>query len=78
MFKITAEDGNARAGKLKLAHSTIKTPFFMPVATRAIGKFVDSEDFRNTKTQCVIANSLHLYMSAGSKNIDRLGGIHKA
>ncbi len=77
MFKIESEEGDARAGKLKLAHCTVKTPFFMPVATRAIGKFVDSEDLRNTQTQCVIANSLHLHMSVGSESMEKLGGIHK-
>jgi queuine tRNA-ribosyltransferase len=77
MFKITAEEGNARAGKLKTAHGTIKTPFFMPVATKAVGMFVDSEDFRQTKTRCVISNSLILHMNVGSKNIDKFGGIHK-
>ena len=77
MFKIEAEDGDARAGKLKLAHATIKTPFFMPVATKAVGKFVDAGDFEGAKTQCVISNSLILHLMVGSKNIEKLGGIHK-
>ena len=46
MFKITAEDGNARIGKLKTRHGTIETPFFMPVATRAVGKYIGSEDYK--------------------------------
>jgi queuine tRNA-ribosyltransferase len=77
MFKIKAEDGNARAGVLKTRHAKLKTPFFMPVATKAVGKFVDSEDFRNSKTQCVISNSLILHMNAGSGSIGKIGGIHK-
>jgi len=77
MFKIKAEDGNARAGVLKTRHAKIKTPFFMPVATKAVGKFVDSEDFRKAKTQCVISNSLILHMNVGSRTIDEFGGIHK-
>ena len=77
MFKITAEDGNARAGKLKLTHGTIKTPFFMPVATKAVAKFIDAGDFKLSKTQCIISNSLILHMTAGSKEIGKLGGIHK-
>lgn len=77
MFKIDAEEGDARTGKLKLSHAVIKTPFFMPVATKAIGKFVDANDFTNAKTQCIIANSLHLHLTAGSKEIEKLGGLHK-
>lgn len=76
-FKIKAEDGNSRTGVLKTKHGRIKTPFFMPVATRAIGKFADAEDFKNTKSQCIIANSLHLYLRVGSKRIEKLGGVHK-
>lgn len=77
MFKIDAEDGKARTGKLKLAHGTIKTPFFMPVATKAVAKFIDSGDFKLSKTQCIISNSLILNMTAGSKEIEKQGGIHK-
>lgn len=77
MFKITAEEGNARTGKLKLAHGTIKTPFFMPVATKAIAKFIDAGDFKQSKTQCIISNSLILHLMVGSQEIEKLGGIHK-
>ncbi|MBN2111490.1 tRNA guanosine(34) transglycosylase Tgt [Candidatus Woesearchaeota archaeon] len=77
MFRIESEDGNARTGKLKLAHGTIKTPFFMPVATKAVAKFIDSGDFKQSKTQCIISNSLILHLTAGSDAIKKLGGIHK-
>lgn len=77
MFKIDSEEGKARTGKLRLAHGKIKTPFFMPVATKGVGKFADAGDFENTKTQCLISNSLILHLMIGSKKIEELGGIHK-
>ena len=35
MFEITAQDGEARTGLLHTAHGKLKTPFYMPVGTKA-------------------------------------------
>jgi queuine tRNA-ribosyltransferase len=77
MFKIESKEGNARTGKLKLANAEVKTPFFMPVATKATAKFVDTKDLEKSNVQCVISNSLILDLMVGNENIAKRGGIHK-
>jgi len=77
MFKITAKDGKARVGKLKTRHGTIETPFFMPVATRAVGKFIGPEDYKKLKIKASISNSFILYLKPGLKVVENAGGIHK-
>lgn len=77
MFKITAEDGKARIGKLKTRHGTIETPLFMPVATRAVGKYIGAEDYKKIGVTAIISNSLILYFNPGLETIKNAGGIHK-
>ncbi|MCK5107755.1 MAG: tRNA guanosine(34) transglycosylase Tgt [Nanoarchaeota archaeon] len=76
-FKILAEDGKARVGKLKTRHGTIETPFFMPVATRAVGKFIGPQDYNLLKIKASISNSFILYLKPGLKVIENAKGIHK-
>ena len=40
MFKLKNIDGNARIGELKTQHELVKTPFFMPVATKVALKYL--------------------------------------
>jgi queuine tRNA-ribosyltransferase len=77
MFKIIAEDGKARVGKLKTRHGYIETPFFMPVATRAVGKFIGPEDYKKANVKATISNAFILYLKPGLKVIENAGGIHK-
>ncbi len=77
MFKIITEDGNARIGKLKTRHGTIETPFFMPVATRAVGKYIGSEDYKKIGVDAIISNSLILSFNPSLEVIKKAGGIHK-
>ena len=77
MFKITAEDGNARIGKLKTRHGIIETPFFMPVATRAVGKYIGTEDYKKIGVNAIISNSLVLSFNPSLEVIKKAGGIHK-
>ena len=77
MFKIIEEDGDARIGKLKTRHGTIETPFFMPVATRAVGKYIGTEDYKKIGVDAIISNSLILSFNPGLDVIKKAGGIHK-
>ena len=47
LFEIEAADGSAKAGILKTAHGKVKTPFFMPVATKGAVKQLSSDDLRS-------------------------------
>ncbi len=77
MFELVSEGKNGRRGKLKTMHGTIDTPFFMPVATRATGKFVSSDDYKDIGTRAIISNSLLLSLKPGTKTIMKAGGLHK-
>jgi queuine tRNA-ribosyltransferase len=78
-FKITYKDKktNARIGKLKTKSGTAETPFFMPVATRAVTKGITSEELKAMKVQTVISNALILYLRQGSEIVKKAGGIRK-
>jgi queuine tRNA-ribosyltransferase len=78
-FKIIYKDKktNARIGKLKTKNGTAETPFFMPVATRAVTKGLTSEELHEMGVQSVISNGLILYLRNGSKIIKKIGGIKK-
>jgi len=77
MFNITAKDGKARTGILKIGKKEIKTPFFMPVSTKGAVKFADFEELKEIGTDCVISNSLLLYQRPGLEVIKKAGGLHK-
>lgn len=76
-FKITHQDGEARVGKLKTAHGYLETPFYMPVATKAGVKLVDSLALKEMKAECIISNSLVLYYTPGLDILKKAGKVHK-
>ena len=79
MFKIKFEDSksDARTGVLKTAHGLIKTPFFMPVATKAAPRFVSQEEVKKMGADAIICNAFILSLMPGVDVIKQAGGIHK-
>ncbi len=76
-FSIDKTDGAARAGTLTTAHSTIKTPVFMPVGTVGAVKSLDAVDMMQIlDAQIILGNTYHLYLRPGSKVVKQLGGLH--
>ncbi|KKU28476.1 MAG: Queuine tRNA-ribosyltransferase [Microgenomates group bacterium GW2011_GWC1_46_20] len=49
----------------------------MPVGTNASVKSLSREDLEGIGATIILANNYHLYLRPGSKNIKKLGGIHK-
>ncbi len=49
----------------------------MPVGTNATVKSLSREDLESIGATTILANNYHLYLRPGSKNIKKLGGIHK-
>ncbi len=76
MFTIKAEQGNARTGVLKTKSGEVETPFFMPVATRGVGRFVSAEDYTNANIKALIANAFFLFLTPGLELFEKRGGIH--
>jgi len=78
-FKVLKTDkkSKARIGIIKTKKGKIETPYFVPVATSASVRSLDSEDLMNLGAQCSLANTYHLYLRPGDNVIKKLGGLHK-
>jgi queuine tRNA-ribosyltransferase len=78
MFKIIKKNSRGvRQGLLKTAHGSLKTPFFMPDATRGFIKLIDNRALINTGLSALVVNTFHLYLRPGIKLIRQAGGVHK-
>src|SRR3989344_2076698 len=75
-FTITHQSGNARVGKLKTAHGIIETPFFMPAATKATGKYLTTDDYQKAGVKALISNALILSFKPGIETVQKLSGLH--
>ena len=79
MFKIKNQDSatEARTGELRTAHGTVKTPFFMPVATKLTIKHITPMELEEMGGQAVISNAYVSYLRPGLDVIKKAGGVHK-
>lgn len=79
MFKTTHKDKKtkARIGVLKTKKLAIETPFFMPVATKATAKYINSKTLEQLGAKATISNALILSIKPGVKTIKKLGGLGK-
>ncbi len=67
----------ARVGELGLAHGTVITPAFLPIATQGTVKMLTSDDLETLGAQIVLANAYHLHLRPGEALIAKLGGLHR-
>jgi queuine tRNA-ribosyltransferase len=75
-FRVTASEGEARAGVLETAHGPIPTPAFMPVGTKATVKSLHPDEVRALGAHVILGNAYHLHFRPGEDLVDGLGGIH--
>jgi len=76
-FQLISQDKGARLGKLTTAHGIIDTPIFMPVGTAATVKAMHLKDVEEAGAQIILANTYHLRLRPGEKNIKEMGGVRK-
>ena len=76
-FDITATDGKARTGVIRMRRGEIRTPAFMPVGTAATVKAMKPETVRQTGADVLLGNTYHLMLRPGAERVARLGGLHK-
>jgi queuine tRNA-ribosyltransferase len=76
-FRVTHQDGQARAGVIETPHGAIETPIFMPVGTRATVKSVTPRELDELGAQIILGNTYHLYLRPGDELIARRGGLHR-
>ena len=83
-FRVIKERGNARVWELTLNGTTLRTPIFMPVWTKATIKWLFLDILQNPKyrgelepIKCILANTFHLYLRPGDAIIKNAGGLHR-
>jgi queuine tRNA-ribosyltransferase len=74
-FDLESKDRDARAGTVRLANGSFKTPCFMPVGTRGSVRHLSSLDLKDLGAQVVLANTYHLMLKPGAEIIKNAGGI---
>lgn len=77
-FKIIhqSKKSNARVCEIETPHGIIRTPNFVPVATNASLKAVDSITANSLDIDLVFSNTYHLMIQPGLEVLDAMGGIH--
>jgi queuine tRNA-ribosyltransferase len=78
-FTIEARErsSGARAGLLHTAHGTVRTPAFVPLATKATVKGMLPEEVAGLGYEMVLGNTFHLMINPGAELIQSLGGLHR-
>jgi queuine tRNA-ribosyltransferase len=76
-FTVTHRDGQARRGRLRLAHGEVDTPAFMPVGTYGAVKAMSPEELAALGAQIVLGNTFHLWLRPGLDVIAKHGGLHR-
>ncbi len=78
MFKLRKQLKNGiRLGEIKTKHGLVKTPFFMPDATRGFVKLLSNYDLDRIKMGPMVVNTFHLFLQPKMEIIKKAGGIHK-
>ena len=71
-----ARDGAARAGVLHTAHGEIRTPAFIPLATKGTVRGLESSEVAGLGYELILGNTYHLFVSPGPERIAAAGGLH--
>jgi len=77
IFKLLANDGPARRGRMTFACGTVETPAFMPVGTYGTVKAMTPEMLRDIGAEIILGNTFHLMLRPGMDTIRAHGGLHR-
>jgi queuine tRNA-ribosyltransferase len=79
LFEIHHRDpgSQARAGVLRLAHGEVRTPAFVPLATKATVKGLEPHEVAALGYEMVLGNTFHLFLAPGHELIAQQGGLHE-
>ncbi len=75
-FEIGARDGDARCGVICTPHGEVKTPAFIPLATKGSVRGLDTPEVAGLGFEMVLGNTFHLLVSPGPERIAAAGGLH--
>jgi queuine tRNA-ribosyltransferase len=78
-FEIHARDpgSRARAGVLHTAHGDVRTPAFVPLATKATVRGLTPAEVEDLGFDIVLGNTFHLFLDPGHELIREFGGLHE-
>src|SRR3954464_11044148 len=78
-FTIQARDpaSRARAAVLQTAHGDVRTPAFVPLATKGTVKGLEPRDVAALGYDMVLGNPYHLFLDPGAELIGEFGGLHE-
>ena len=66
-----------RSGTLHLAHGEVRTPAFVPLATRGAVRTLEPRDVTALGYEMVLGNTFHLFLAPGPELVRQLGGLHR-
>ncbi len=76
-FSVLATCGQARRGRLELAHGSVDTPVFMPVGTYGTVKAMAPAELEGLGVRIVLGNTFHLWLRPGVDVIAAHRGLHR-
>ena len=76
-IRTRAPGSSARTGTLRLAHGEVRTPAFVPLATKAVVKTLEVREAGELGYDMVLGNTFHLFLTPGHDLIRELGGLHR-
>jgi len=75
-FEIGGRDGAARTGVLHTAHGEVRTPAFIPLATKGTVRGLEAREVAELGYELILGNTYHLFVSPGPERIAAAGGLH--
>jgi queuine tRNA-ribosyltransferase len=66
----------ARAGVIHTPHGDVRTPAFVPLATKATVRGLEPREVEALGYDMVLGNTFHLFLAPGHELIARQGGLH--
>jgi len=73
----TDPSSRARAGVLKLPHGEVRTPAFVPLATKGTVRGLLPAEVAELGYDMVLGNTYHLFIEPGHERIADAGGLHE-
>jgi queuine tRNA-ribosyltransferase len=67
----------ARTGVLNLAHGQVRTPAFVPLATKGTVKGLEPREVAALGYDMVLGNTFHLFLAPGHELVREQGGLHE-
>ncbi len=67
----------ARTGTLHLAHGDVRTPAFVPLATKGAVKTLEPRDVARLGYELILGNTFHLMLTPGPELVAEFGGLHE-